>query len=907
MIIKAEDHLEHYGTPRKSGRYPWGSGSPESTRNRSFLDAVDKLKKEGYSETEIAKGMGMSSKNELVARRSIALSQQRQEKIQMVERLAAKGMSNGEIAKRMGLAGESSVRALRAPGAKDKADVLETTVNMLKAQIEEKGYIDVGKGVEYHIGVSRDKLNTAIVALEQQGYSKFRYDLPQLTTSHKTTTKVLGKPGAPFPKPHELGFITDYSDDGGRNFFGLQPPIQVSSRRVGINYKENGGDKADGVIYVRPGVKDLQIGSNNYGQVRIGIDGTHYLKGMAMYKDDLPAGVDLVFNTNKSNTGNKHDAMKPNEPDKDNPFGAIVRQIHDKDGKVVSAMNMVGSPTKEGSGEEGQWDKWSKTLSRQMLSKQEPSLAKNQLDVTFENRMREFNEIKSLTNPSVRAKLLKEFSDSTDAAAVHMKAANLPRQATKVLMPIPSMKPTEVYCPTLDNGERVSLIRFPHSGTFEIPQLTVNNRNREAIKLLGPQAKDAIGIHHSVAERLSGADFDGDTVLAIPNNKKLVKSTDPLEGLKGFDPQVYKIPEGSDVPRMTSGAKGHEMGKITNLIADMTLKGATEDDLARAVRHSMVVIDAEKHGLDYRASYKANGIAALNAKYRGKNEKGRVKTGASTLITRAKSPIYLPERRERKASEGGPIDPATGKKVFVETGRIVPVRNKVVDKATGKVTYVDTGKTELKRTPHQGLSVVEDAHTLSSGTVIETIYANHSNKLKALANESRKEMVATKPMPYNKSAAKTYSKEVDSLVSKIALAERNAPLERQAQAMARVIVSQKRQANPFLETAEIKKIKQQALNESRRRTGANKHKITPTQEEWNAIQAGALSPNRLDKVLTHGDTDAIRALALPKTTPKMTSAKQARAQAMINSGYTQAEIAKALGVSLTTLKVSISE
>ena len=38
-----------------------------------------------------------------------------------------------------------------------------------------------------------------------------------------------------------------------------------------------------------------------------------------------------------------------------------------------------------------------------------------------------------------------------------------------------------------------------------------------------------------------------------------------------------------------------EMGKISNLITDMTLKGATQDELARAVRHSMVVIDAEKH------------------------------------------------------------------------------------------------------------------------------------------------------------------------------------------------------------------------------------------------------------------------------------------------------------------------
>ena len=52
------------------------------------------------------------------------------------------------------------------------------------------------------------------------------------------------------------------------------------------------------------------------------------------------------------------------------------------------------------------------------------------------------------------------------------------------------------------------------------------------------------------------------------------------------------------------------MGKISNLITDMTLLGASEDKLARAVRHSMVVIDDEKHHLDYKQSEKDNNIAA---------------------------------------------------------------------------------------------------------------------------------------------------------------------------------------------------------------------------------------------------------------------------------------------------------
>jgi hypothetical protein len=137
----------------------------------------------------------------------------------------------------------------------------------------------------------------------------------------------------------------------------------------------------DGVIFVRPGVKDLSMGAAPYAQVRIAVDGTHYLKGMAVYKDDLPPGVDLQFNTNKSDTGNKLDAMKEvkrnkddGSVDMDNPFGAsISHQIGDRDHtgkitKLTSVMNIVN--------EEGKWSEWSRNLSSQMLSKQRPALAK---------------------------------------------------------------------------------------------------------------------------------------------------------------------------------------------------------------------------------------------------------------------------------------------------------------------------------------------------------------------------------------------------------------------------------------------------------------------------------------------------------------------------------------------------
>jgi hypothetical protein len=904
VVISEENHLKHYGTPRKSGRYPWGSGdaSPESTRNRHLLQTVKHLRQKGMSEAEIAKGMSLSV-TQLRAQKSIALAQQKQDKILTAQRLKEKGWSNVEIGKRMTL-NESSVRALLAPGEKDKADAIQTTANMLKSQVDQKKYIDIGSGVEHQVGVTATRLKTSVAVLQEQGYQVHPIKVQQGGTGKYTTMKVLTSPGTTLDEVRrnraQIRQIQEYSVDHGRSFLKVQPPLNLSSRRIAVVHGPEGA-KADGMIYVRPGKKDLSIGSSPYGQVRIAVDGTHYLKGMAVYKDDLPDGVDVMFHTKQPDTGRKKDALKPmNLNDPELPFGAITRQVHGPDGKVSSVMNLVGS--KAGAGEEGAWDSWSRNLPSQMLSKQSPNLAKQQLTVTYDRRKKEFEEVKSLTNPTVKKDLLIKFADQTDAASVHLKAASLPRQATKVILPISSMKPTEIYAPTMRNGENVALVRFPHGGTFEIPELTVNNRNREARKTLGTTARDAVGIHHSVAERLSGADFDGDTVLLIPNNKGLVKSTPALEDLKGFDPMVYKIPEGSPIPRVTSSIKGSEMGRVSNLITDMSLQGAGSEQLARAIRHSMVVIDSEKHGLDLRQSEKDNGILALKEEYQGGKRRG-----ASTLISQAGAEDRIPQRRLRPASRGGSIDPATGKKVFEPTGYMIKERKSKLDPATGKKRYYETGRLVPARDKVERLAVTDDASKLSSGTVMEVIYAEHSNRLKALANEARKESLPLKGTPTSSSAKKVYANEVASLDAKIRNAERNAPYERQAQLLANASVGAKRQANPHMEPEEIKKIKQQALNEYRNRTGAKKDKIVVTPNEWNAIQAGALSTNKLEKILKNSDSDTVKMLAMPKQSTKMSGNKLIRARSMLDSGYTQAEVADALGVGVTTLRLNLTE
>ena len=893
-VFSIDDYLDsigvirHYGTPRHSGRYPWGSGEAGTVgtqRNKAFLDHVDDLKRQGLSDVEIARGMNMST-TQLRAAKSIAKNANKQAEIAMAQRLKDKQYSNVAIAERMGKP-ESSVRAMLADGAKEKVEVLNATSDMLKSRVDESGFIDVGTGVEHHIpGVSRNKLDNAVAVLQDQGYEVHKVQIDQVGSQNKTTVKVLCKPGTTYvdvvKNSDKIEQVKTFSDDGGRTFMKVQPPMSIDSKRVGIRYAEDGGKDADGVIYVRPGVKDVSFGPSRYAQVRVSVDGTHYLKGMAVYKDDLPEGVDLLFNTNKSNTGNKHDAMKPYKDDPENPFGSTVRQMVDpKTGKVTSVMNRLG--TKEDAGIEGSWDQWSRNLSSQFLSKQSPQLAKQQLDISLKKRQADFDEIMALTNPTVKKKLLESYADGADSAAVHLKAAKMPRQSTHVILPVNSLKDTEVYAPNFKHGERVVLVRYPHGGTFEIPELVVNKNNVEGKKLLG-QAKDAIGINAKVAERLSGADFDGDTVLVIPNNEGKIKTSKALEGLKNFDPQTA-YPKYEGMKLMNARTKGIEMGKISNLITDMTIAGASQDELARAVRHSMVVIDAEKHKLNYRQSEDDNLIKQLRTKYQnGPNG------GASTLISRATSTKEIRARKPRSPGKGGHIDPKTGRVIYEDAGR----------------EWVDSkGNVHYKKQKIEKLADTDNAFDLVSaggGTKMEHLYANYSNATKALANDARKATLSIKPTPYSPSAKKAFDPQVKTLNAKLTLAVKNRPLERQAQVIANATIKAKQQANPDMPSDELKKLKSQALTAARLRTGASKNLIHIEDDEWSAIQAGAITNSKLKDILDNADLDRVKDLATPRQALGLSTSNIRRAEALIRSGRDQAEVAEILGISVSTLK-----
>lgn len=883
------DELYHYGMPKRSGRYPWGSGEDPYQHSGDFLSRIEELKKQGLNDTEIARAMGLTT-TQYRAQKSLAKDERRALDVERAKGLREKGYSLNEIAAEMGFNNDSSVRSLLNENSEARMNQARVTADYLKKMVDEKGMIDIGTGVERELGVSKEKLKQAIEILEMEGYPNYGGGVPQVTNPGKQTNlKVLCPPGTEHKEIYnydKIHSVREYeqilTEDGTKVRPAFEYPASMDSKRLQIRYAEDGGIHKDGVIELRRGVDDLSLGNSHYAQVRILVDGDRYLKGMAVYADDLPDGVDVRFNTNKKSDVPMRDVLKKTKDDPDNPFGSLIKehggQSHyiDKDGnEKLSLINKRA--------EEGDWGEWSDHLPSQFLSKQSMTLINKQLNLASADKQAEFDEICSLTNPTVKKALLQSFADDCDSAAVHLQAAALPRQKYQVILPITSMKDTEVYAPNYKNGEQVALIRYPHGGTFEIPILTVNNKQPEAKRVLG-NALDAVGINSKVAERLSGADFDGDTVMVIPTGGKVkITSTKALDGLKDFDP---KMKYGGKEPGTFKEMKNTqtEMGKISNLITDMTLKGATTKELERAVRHSMVVIDAEKHKLDYKQSEMDNGIAALKKKYQGTTDSdGRYHEGASTLISRAKSETSVLKRK------GSPmIDPSTGKVTYKE------VYEEYVDKKTGK--------TKVRMQPSTKMAETDDARTLSSGTPQEEAYASYANKMKSLANQARKEMLSTGKIEYSASAKATYQEEVDSLSAKLNVSLKNAPRERQAQTMANAVVAAKKKDNPDMTKSEIKKAGQQALTAARAKVGAQRTTIKITDREWEAIQAGAISENKLTQILNNTDIDEIRQRATPRVTTTLSAAKINKMKSMTASGYSTAEIAEALGVSATTVR-----
>lgn len=922
------NEFKHYGILRKSGRYPWGSGRDDYGRSMMFYQLVDSLKSQGLKETEIAQAIGLKvaeltgdsrdsfSVADLRSTRTIAKEQIVLDETNRAVALRDKGVSIKAIAEELGMP-QPTVRLRLKNSEAMKESSLRATANVIRDAVDKHTIVDIGKGTELHLGIADTKMKSALAVLRDEGYETYKLQTPQVGTNQFTNQMVIVPPGTGFgaakrmtDQIHTMGV---FSEDDGATYSTMKPPLNVSSKRLKVNFDEDGGTAADGVVYVRPGVPDLDMGKNRYAQVRISVDGSHYIKGMAVLKDDLPDGVDLVFNTNKKRgtpiLGDKDNSvLKPLKRDKDgnvdmfNPFGSMIkRQImaRDKDGNEVvkSALNLVN--------EAGDWDDWRKSLPSQMLAKQPHSLIKSQLEVTRQSVKDRIAEIDRITNPVVRKKAFEDFAEKIDSDAVDLRAAAMPRQLTQVIIPMPKMNKGEIYAPRFETGERVVLIRYPHGGRFEIPEVTVNNNNRTAKKLLG-DAVDAIGIHPSVAERLSGADFDGDTVVVIPNRAGKIKGSQSMgsqakvyeDGLKNFDPKRkyggYEEKDGRPLfPVMKN--TGLEMGMITNLITDMSIQGAKPEHVVRAVRHSMVVIDAEKHKLNYKQSEIDNGISQLKTLYQGGPKKG-----ATTLLSQATATDRVPDFKPRPAKDGGVVDKVTGEKVYVPTGK---QRNKYDAKTR---TYLDEKEDvtrEVKRLArtNNAFDLVRDPKD-----PVERLYASHANEMKTMANAARLRALKIPSPKINPQAKAVYKEDIDKLVADLRAAQKQKPLDRRAQVVALTIVRAKRQEDPTLavDKDRRKKVERQALEIARNRLNLKKPVIDISERQWDAIQAGGVSASRLREILGYADPKQIETLSMPRPNQVMTTAISSRAKAMLAAGATTADVAAALGISASTLRAA---
>lgn len=947
-----------------------------------------------------------------------------------------KGYTDTKIAKLMGEPGESSIRSLRNTIEQGKLTKFVDIADKLRTEADKKGIIDVTSDIADHLGCSTGTLNTAIESLQNEGYEMKKLNFKNMSNpSFETTVVALCKPGEDtsrlFKQPERIKSITevensmeekrDHDNDINSSLIkrGIADTPQISLDRIKVIYDEDGGTERDGLILIKAhrdengnlqaDSPDLSLGNARYAQIRIAVEGNRYIKGMAAYSEDI--SNDIVINSNKSREQGIDKALKKLELNKDgtvakNMFGSSVvnaqtvmrdrfgQPILDKDGnQVASAINFVGANINDAH-IEGRWGQWSKNLPSQFLTDLPLSVVKKQLALQAKIYEENLKEIESLNNPTVKRAMLIDYGNQLDAAACNLKAAPIGGQKTRVLMPVPSLKDNECYCPGLENGTTVALARFPHQGKWEIPILKVNNNNAEAKALIGDGA-DAICINHHNHGVLSGADSDGDTCIVIPMTRKnkttgefdkvtdvvnmpsligKVKTDDnggyKLVKISDFDPtgeygignprfsNMYKTKKDPKTGKeekiptyhyfKTEQAKGKEMGIASNLIQDMRIKDASPDELVRADMYSMVVIDAKKHQLNWKQAYKDFGIDELKKKYQSHidTETGRVKEqGASTLITLAGSPSQQKARAIWKASADS-IDPVTGAKIYKDPVKTkeskaspefvkIPGSNRYLkddngekiqatwtgevkqkpdgsyyyDAGSGKPkwSYKDVDRTEnIKR-----MELVDDAFKLvadpSKLTETERAYAVYANHCKSLANQARKEYLVTKPIEYNKEAAAKYATEVAELKEAYLKASKNKARERQAQLLAtseyNAILNDH---GSELDGEDRRKLRGQCVSDARDACGANKDRIRFTEKQWEAVNAGAIGPSMLDRLLDNADKDNYVKLALPKTS-RISDSQKSQILNLYRAGWGYEAISEKLGISTGSVSNIISE
>lgn len=941
-----------YGTPRHSGRYPWGSGKNPYQSLMSFQKRVYQMRKEGKSDKEIRKSFDNMSTGKFVARMQAAKDAQWKYNAKVVRRMSEAGVAGRAISRKTGIP-EATVRQYLKSNSQTEANRYKSgdLADTLRANVDKLGFVDVGKGVASILStpenpVTDARMKSVLAQLEESGYKVYSdVNFKQSGTRQWTPMKVLvkddvskgdvvraildAKVGLPSKEPGSTEGVV-HDEDGRVVSKGPVAPASIDSKRIFIKYNEEGGLEKDGLIEIRRGVPDLDLGKAHYAQVRIAVNSDEnanglYIKGMAAYSDDVPAGYDILVNSNKHVGAPLDKVLKPMTGDPANPFKASIKgedrlikfQKYYTDPetgeKKLSAINVVN--------EEGDWDTWSRNLSSQFLSKQSTGLIHDQLKEAYDIKKSEFDEIMSIKNPTIRKEFLSEFADSCDSSSWKLKGAPLPGQATQVLLPLTTLKEGTVYAPRYPDGTEMVLVRFPFAATFESPRVRNDLSNAEGKKLIGTESVEAIGVSPRTRMQMSGADCDGDTVLAIPDPDHRISTRPFQQALIDFQNEIDKFenPPGKlETKNNPKFKKGFEMGSVSNLITDMTLRGAPDEHIIRAIKHSMVVIDAQKHNYDWEASEKEFGIRELKKLYQGGE-----KAGASTLISRRKTKEYVGERKdgnyiydpETGRSKKQYVDPETGEKLYRETGRtyrkVRPIidpetKEPIKDPVTGKVKYEEYGKDVVATTKVYKMLNTDDAYTLTSGgskknpgTQREAIYAEAANAYKRLGNEARKESEAISEVSQDKAAAKEYAVEVASIKAKILEAKKNKPFERQAQMLAKVYYENGKDDARTEE--EDRKLQARSLMRARDEVGSKKKYVVLTDREREAVEKNALPHTVVHELYKESNKDKLKSTFMPRDADPIPAVKVAWARSAIRSGNSIGEVAEQLDVSPSTL------
>ncbi|MEG2624411.1 MAG: helix-turn-helix domain-containing protein, partial [Clostridia bacterium] len=466
FVVCEDEFLTQYGMPRRSGRYPWGSGEEPHQNTGNFASRVKELRSQGMNDKDVAVAVGCKNTSDLRAQYSRSVNEMRADRVATAHSLKSDGLSNAEVARKMNI-NESTLRSLLNETSEAKMNAAQRTADQLRKLVDEKGMIDIGIGVEREMNISREKMSQVLRILEDEGYVWYGGGVPQVTNPGKQTNiKVLCSPGTEHREIYDfdkVSTVKDYVqryDENGQEVIErkFEYPASMDSSRLMIRYRDDvapdghTGVEKDGTVEIRRGVKDLDLGERRYAQVRIMVDNDQYIKGMAFYSDNMPDGVDVVFNTNKTpdQAGKVLKAIKTDDPN--NPFGSLLREeggqykYTDADGQ--RKLGLINKTRQE-----GDWGEWADALPSQFLSKQSMTLIHKQLDLAKQDKQLEFDDIQALTNPTVKKALLESFANDCDAAAVHLKAAALPRQKYQVVLPIATMKDNEVYAPRYEDGE----------------------------------------------------------------------------------------------------------------------------------------------------------------------------------------------------------------------------------------------------------------------------------------------------------------------------------------------------------------------------------------------------------------------------------------------------------------------